>query len=294
MITTEFRQKVKDAILKHRENYQGMSDAQFAKTLNLNSSVYSRLKSGETEKIAADTFWIEQGRKLNVSVYQKDWKIARTSVYAEIEENITFCKSKKKAIILIDECGIGKTFCAKHVIKNLPNAFYFDCSQASTPTLFIRRLAQTLGVDSTGRLSDVKENLKYYINLLNLPFILLDDAGYLDPKVFVIIIELWNGTEDRCGWMMIGDDSLQAKFQSGLDTKKTGYKALFSRFSDEFVHCVPLIKDERTKYMQQLIGDVATVNLNNQAKVKKVVNLCMGKGKTLRHLETLIQLDESV
>lgn len=294
MITTEFRQKVREAILEHRENYPTISDAKFANMLGISSPIFSRLKNGETEKLANDSFWIEQGRKLNVSIYERNWKVARTSVYAEVEQSIKFCKQNSKAIIFTDDCGIGKTFCTKHVIKNMPFCYYVDCSQAPTKSLFIRHLARVLGVDSTGRLSDVKENVKYYINLLNAPFIALDDAGYLDPKVFVEIIELWNATEGRCGWMMIGDDSLQSLIEKGLKSKKVGFRALFSRFSDEFVRCVPVLKHEKQEFLRQLIGDVAQVNMTNHKNLQLVVNKCIGKEKTLRHLETLIKIESSL
>jgi hypothetical protein len=294
MITQDFRIKVQQAILEHRNNFPSFSDAKFAKMINLNAAIYSRLKNGETEKLAGDSWWIEQGRKLSVSIYEKNWNIVRTSVYEEVEQTINFCKNFQKATIFIDICGIGKTCCTKHVIRTMQNAFYVDCSQAPTKSLFIRHLAQILGVDNTGRLSDVKENVKYYINMMDSPFIALDDAGYLDPKVFVEIIELWNATEGRCGWMIIGDDSLQALIEKGLKSKKVGFKALFSRFSDEFIHCVPVLKQEKTNFLKQLIGDVAHGNMQDKTNINKVINLCIGKEKTLRHLETLIQLDKKL
>lgn len=292
MITKDFRLQVRDAIIENRKNYPSYSDAKFAKILGISSAIYSRLKNGETEKIAADIFWIEQGRKLNVSVYQKEWNVAETSVYNEVKNNIEFCQNFQKAIIFIDECGIGKTFCTKHVIRSRKNAFYVDCSQAPTKSLFIRHLAAVIGVDNTGRLADVKANVKYYINLLEAPFIALDDAGYLDHNVFVEIIELWNATEGRCGWMMIGDDSLQNKISRGLRSKKVGFKALFSRFSDEFVQCVPIPQKERQEFFMELIGDVASVNLTDKTKVNQLVKQCLGKQKTLRHLETLIHISK--
>lgn len=291
MITTAFKQQVRTAILENREKYTSLSDAKYAKTLNISSAVFSRLKKGETEKVLSDSKWIEIGRKLNVNTNKIKWNIARTSVYNEIEANIRFCKAYKKATILVDECGIGKTFCTKHIVQTLENAFYVDCSQAKTKSQFIRHLARTLGVDNTGRLYDVKENLKYYINLMDSPFIALDDAGYLDTNVLVEIIEIWNATENHCGWLMIGDDSLQNKVERGLKSKKVGFKALFSRFSDEFIHYVPVGRQDKQEFYKQLIGDVASVNVANTKLINKLVKICLSKEKTLRHLSTLIQLE---
>ena len=293
MLTQEFRQKVRKAVLKNKDNFPSISDKVYAKTIGLSASIYSQLKSGKTERLVADTFWIEQGRKLNVSIYERTWNVARTSVYTEIENNILFCKKYKKATILIDECGIGKTFCTKRVIKDLPNAYYVDCSQAKTKSRFIRLLAKTIMGDDTGKLGDLKDNLKYFINQLENPFIALDDAGYLATNTLVEIIEIWNATEKHCGWMIIGDDSLQSKMERGLRSKKIGFKALFSRFSDEFIHYVPTGLADKREFYRELVGDVASVNIKDATKVNKFIKLCIGKEKTLRHLETLIELDKA-
>lgn len=293
MITQEFRIKVREAMLQHRDNFSSLSDAKYAKTLDISSSIFSRIKAGETDQVLSDSKWIEIGRKLNVSKNSNKWNIARTSVYNEIEQNILFCKNSKKATILIDECGIGKTFCTKHIVSKLPNAFYVDCSQATTKSQFIRLLAKTLGIDNTGRLYDIKENVKYYINEMDSPFIALDDAGYLDANVMLEIIEIWNATVRGCGWLMIGDDSLENKFMRGLNTKKIGFKALLSRFSDDFIHYVPAGKQDKQDFYTQLIGDVASANVKDKTKINKLVKLCVSKEKTLRHLETLIELENA-
>ena len=292
MITKEFKEKVRDAILEHRKNFPDSPDASFAKMIGINPSSYNRLKKGEIEKIASENFWIENGRKLGVTTYKKVLKLARTEVYNQVEEIINFCKNYQKATIIIDECEIGKTRCSKHVIKNMINAFRIDCSQASSKTQFIRLMAKTLGLDNNGRLHELKENIKYYINQMDSPIIILDDAGYLEINVFVEIIGLWNATEGRCGWMMLGDDSLENKINRGLKSKKVGFKALFSRFSGEFIRLMPMAPHEKSEYLKQLIGDVANANGIEPKKIARFIKLCIGKEKVLRHLDTLIQIDK--
>ncbi len=290
MITQEFRLKVREAILQARSNFGG-SDSAYAKSMGISASIYSRIKKGETEKVASDGFWISQGRRLDVRQNEKRWKVARTSVYIDIERNIKFCQRYHKATILIDDCGIGKTFCTRHIVKGLKNGFYFDCSQAKTKMRFVRELAKTVGLDANGKYADVKEDLKYYLNQMEDPFIALDDAGYLDMSVIPEIIEIWNAAQYNCGWIAIGDDSLQSKIERGLRHKKVGYKAWFSRFSEEFISYVPLGSSDKTAFYRQLIGDVAHVNLQDKSQINKMIMQCLRKGKTLRYLETLIQLE---
>jgi len=291
-LTTQFKQKVVKAILEARKNYSG-ADAKFAKSLGINNSVYSRLKKGETDKILSESAWISLAREFNVTNKTTTWKIARTKVYSEIESNIKYCKENSKAMILIDDCGIGKTFCSKHVISKLPDAFYVDCSQAKTRQQFIRLIAKTIGIDNKGRYVDVKNNLKYALNyVLILPVIVLDDAGYIDYTTFLEIQELLNGTEDSCGWYMIGDDSLQYKIERGINKKKIGYKAIFSRFLDEYIHITPVGRDNVREFRKNLIGAVATINLKDKSKVNNAVKKCIEKDTTLRYLKHLIQVNQ--
>lgn len=288
-LTNEFKQKVRLALIEARQNYGG-SDADFSKSKGIKPSIYSRLKNGEIERILSDTTWITLGRELQVKVFEDNWKVARTTVYTEIEDNLNFCATLSKSMVLVDDCGIGKTFCTKHIIKKMKNTFYVDCSQAKSKQQFIRLLAKTVGIDNQGKYVDVKANLKYYVTTLEKPLIVLDEAGDLEYNAFLELKELWNGTDGACGWYMIGADGLRAKIQKGISNKKIGFAEIFSRFSDEFIKLVPNGKVDRTIFYTQLIGDVANANLTDRSRTKILVNKCIGKETTLRYLETLIKI----
>ena len=288
-LTTQFKAKVRLAILEKRENYGG-SDADFAKSLGIANAIFSRLKSGETEKIMNDTIWITIGRELQVKVFEDNWKVARTKVYDEIEDNLHFCKELSRSMVLVDDCGIGKTFCTKHIIKKMKNTFYVDCSQAKSKQLFIRLLAKTIGIDNQGKYYDVLANLKYYITTLEKPMIILDEAGDLDYTAFVELKGIWNGTDGVCGWYMMGADGLRAKIQRGISGKKVGFAEIFSRFSDEFIKLVPNGTADRQAFYSDLIGAVADANLQDKTQIKSLINKCIKKETTLRYLETLIKI----
>lgn len=288
-LTNEFKQKVRLALIEARQNYGG-SDADFSKSKGIKPSIFSRLKNGETERILSDTTWITLGRELQVKIFEDNWKVARTTVYTEIEDNLNFCATLSKSMVLVDDCGIGKTFCTKHIIKKMKNTFYVDCSQAKSKQQFIRLLAKTVGIDNQGKYVEVKANLKYYVTTLEKPLIVLDEAGDLEYNAFLELKELWNGTDGACGWYMIGADGLRAKIQKGISNKKVGFAEIFSRFSDEFIKLVPNGKVDRTIFYTQLIGDVANANLADRSRTKVLVNKCIGKETTLRYLETLIKI----
>lgn len=292
-LSTEFKQKVRTAILTDRSSYSG-TDTAFAKTIGINAASFSRLKNGETEKLISENNWLNIGKKYDVTMHTSSWKVARTKVYTEIEDNLKECQNKKQSMILVDDCGIGKTFCAKHITRKMKNAFYVDCSQAKSRIQFVNYLARTLGVDDHGKHIEVKENIKYYLNILDAPLIVLDEAGDLEYTTMLVVKELWNSSEGNASWYMMGADGLKAKMTKGINNQKVGFAELFSRFSEKFITLTPIGVDDRRYFYTQLIGDVASVNSTSE-KVNKLVNQCYDKienrHKSLRHLKTLIQFN---
>lgn len=292
LLTPEFKEKVRQAILADRENFGG-SDAAYAKTLGINSSAYSRLKGGETDRILSDSNWIAIGNQLQVTMRENTWKVARTKVYNEIEDNLRECQDKSQSMILVDDCGIGKTFCARHITRRMRNAFFIDCSQAKTRIPFVKLLARTLGVDDKGKHIDVKSTIKYALNVLETPLIVLDEAGDLDYSTLLIIKELWNSSEGNVGWYMMGADGLRSKMQKGINNHKVGFAELFSRFSEKFITLVPTGKEDRRAFYTQLIGDVAIANTAKvpvNALINQTYDRAEQRHRSLRHLKTLIQI----
>ena len=86
-IEAQFKQKVREAILADRENYGG-SDTAYAKRLKLSAAIYSQIKNGKIDKVLSDTQWLVIAHQLGVQVNDNGWKVARTQVYTEIEDNL--------------------------------------------------------------------------------------------------------------------------------------------------------------------------------------------------------------
>lgn len=288
-LTTDFKQQVRTALLERRPNFGG-TDAQFAKIYGISGPIYSRVNKGEVERIISDSQWIQIARELGVGNKKSEWKAVRTKVYIEIESSIRFCQEFSRSVVLVDACGIGKSFSARNIVRGLRNAFYVDCSQAKTKQAFIRLFAKTLGIDNKGKYIDVKENLKYYINQLENPVFILDEVGDLEYTAFLELKEIWNACDGTAGWMMMGADGLRSKIQKGINSKKVGYAEIFSRFSDEFIQLTPNGVDDRKAFYHELLTQVAKANHTGSQPVEVLVKQCLKKEATLRHLETLIKI----
>ena len=228
-ITDDFKTKVVTALLEARANFGG-SDAAFSKQQGINNAVFSRLKKGELTGLIKPGDWRSIGIKMGISPRgERQMKMAITDVFTTIQEDIEFCQNHSKAMIFVDDCEIGKTVTAKYLCRNRMNCFYVDASQAKTKQLFIRSIAKAIGADNIGKYADVKADIKYYLEMLDNPIVIIDDAGDLELKAFLELKEFWNATEGFCGWYMIGDDSLKYLIEKSITSKKPGFRALFKQ-----------------------------------------------------------------
>jgi AAA domain len=294
-LTKEFKKKVVTAVLERRNNYDG-SDAAFAKSIEVNGAVFSRLKSGEIDGLLKESQWLSLGRECGINPGERQWNTARTEVFTIIEEDIIFCKENAKSRICVDDCGIGKTYTAKYLSRTLKNCFYVDASQAKTKQLFVRLIAKTIGFDNSGRYSDVKANIKYYIKMLPQPIIIIDEAGDLEYNAFLELKELWNATDGFCAWYMMGADGLRSKIEMGIKNRRVGFKELFSRYSEKYTSVVPKDRQEKLAFYKRLISDVLTVNMKDKSKLTNIVKRCLTTDETghiggLRRAESLLILN---
>ena len=294
-ITKEFKEKVALALIEQRENYSG-SESAFAKRLGINPAIYNRLKNGERDKLIADVKWLALGRELGVIISGRKWNTVRTEVFAIIEEEVLFCKEWSKGMMFVDDCGIGKSYTAEYLSRTVKDCFYVDASQCKERNEFVRALAQAVGVGQTWKIRDMKENTKYYLNMLPRPVVIIDEAGDLEYKAFMDLKEYWNATQNRCGWYLMGPPGLRKKMERGMLDETTGYAEMFSRHSERYSDIVPFEKNEKTAFYRKLLTDILSANMTDQSKLKTIVNRCLTIDETgriggLRRAESLVILN---
>lgn len=297
-LTNQFKQEIVDALMSQRENFDGAAK-HFAQQFGIKQSIFSRMKLGKLDGLLRDAQWLNIGRMLNVGTKTRQWKMARTDVFEAIEREVLFCKEHSKSKIFVDECGIGKTYAAKYLARHLKNCFYVDASQAKSKILFIKLLAQAIGVDPSGNYNVLKANIKYFITTLPSPIFIIDEAGDLQHEAFLDLKEMWNATEGVCGWYLIGADGLRAKISRGITGQKVGYRELFSRYSEKYTTAVPTDRTERKAFFRKLISDVLSANVTETNSINDIVNRCLTDDRTgniggLRRAESLLILQNQM
>lgn len=294
-IPNEYKQQVVTALLDARKNYGG-TDKNFAEKFKVNNAVFSQIKNGKSlDGLVRDSQWLQWGSMLDVAYRRRKWQTVETEVLVKIREEAMFCKEYSKSRILVDDNSIGKTFTGKYLARTVENTFYVDCSQCKTQQVFIRTLAQAIGVESEGRFIDVKAALKQYLQILDKPLIILDEAGDLAYNAFLDLKELWNATEGMCGWYMMGADGLMAYIKRGIKNQRVGFREIFSRYGNKYGRITPTGNEDKTKFYKQLITQVVSANISNKSKTQDIVNRCITRDAEgfiggLRRAETLLIL----
>lgn len=263
-LKSEFKERIVDAIRDYSFKFR-TAKAQ-AISLDINPAQFSRILNGETDRVISDDKWLQIANKYNVpeSPYQFIWQTAKTIVFNEIMEMLDSCQELSISGILCDEADIGKSFVAKYYVSQHQGAVYIDCSKCKNRTAFVRQLAKEFGLDSNIRISEIQKDLCQYINSMRTkPLIILDEAGDLDYPAFLEIKALWNATENKCGWFMMGADGLKFKIDRNRNLQKVGFTEIFSRMGNRYQRITPLAEAERIAFLKQ---EVAAITIANNSR----------------------------
>lgn len=275
MIATDFKTKIVTAIKLARTNFP--SDKKHAIALGIDVSQYSRITSGDTERVLSDAKWITIARNLGVNLRgQAAWNIAVTPVYAYITEQLKHCKKNSMAGLFCDKADIGKTVAAKDFVRKNEHAVYIDGSQVKSKQKFVRAIAKEFGVGHTGRYADVYEDLVYYLNTIANPIVVIDEAGDLQYDAFLELKALWNATERACAWYMLGADGLQEKMRRAIDNKKVGFAEIFRRFGKRYQKAVPAGKEDEEKFINVQAALIIQANGPKGVDVQKMLRKTEG------------------
>lgn len=249
MVTTEVKSKILAAMNDARRNF-GSSDSKFAVTLGISAAQYSRVKSGDTDRVLSDANWLSIARRLQVELTPAaGWKVAKTPVYEYIYTQLTHCQAHSTSGLLCDLPDIGKTFTAKQYIRENKNAIYIDCSLVKSKQRMVRQIAKEFGLGHTGKYNDVFEDLIFFLKgTSESALIILDEAGDLYYEAFLELKALWNATERSCGWYMMGADGLRHKIELAIEHRRVGYAELFSRFGSRYGRITPATAEELKQF----------------------------------------------
>lgn len=272
MITNKQKSKIREAVQAYRANFK--TQTQCAAALEIDKAQYTEaIVNGKLDKVIADDVWMRIAMRLKVQINDlPTWKIAPTKVYIYLTEQFKICQAESMCGLFCDRADIGKTIAAEDYAAKNPNAVVVDCSQYKTKRRLIKEIARQFGLNTGGVYWDMWEDLVWFINNADHPFIILDEAGDMAYETFLEVKGLWNATKYRCGWFMLGADALRVKIENGMNLKRVGFEEMFSRYGAKFQRCIGEGEDATTEEDMQLQAAlIAKLNAPRGANIHSLV-----------------------
>ncbi|MEM8506198.1 MAG: ATP-binding protein [Bacteroidota bacterium] len=259
-LSKEYRQRIVKAI---RENtFRFRTNKQHAISLGINQAQFSRILNNELDNVISDSKWQHVASKYNVPVTMEafHWKPAYTAVWHAIKNQLETCQQLSMSAIFCDISDIGKSFTAKQYVSTHRNAILVDCSLHKSRTDLLKAMAKEFGIFEGGTLSKIQKDLIQYMKSMTTPLVILDEFGDLTYPAFLEVKALWNATENRCGWYMMGADGLAVKLDRNRYNKKVGYAEIFSRLGSRYQRVTPSNEHDRAKFLLHEIGEIVKAN----------------------------------
>lgn len=276
ILTNDIKSMIVAAMLQARKQFD--SDSKHSRALDINAAQYTRIKKGEFDKVLSDAKWISLARKLGVVLGKEvQWTTAKTPVFEYITMQLQVCQEDSTTGIFCDRADIGKSHAAKVYARSNRNAIYVDCSLVKSKQKLVRNIAQQFGLDSTGKYSEVFEDLIFYIKATSTPLVILDEAGDLDYPAWLELKALWNATENYCGWYMMGADGLKEKIKRGIANHKVGFTEIFSRYGAKYNAITPDGTEDKQQFVYDQASLIVRANLpNHSADINKIISKADG------------------
>lgn len=256
----EYKLRIVEAIKD--QSFKFKTNKAQASSLGVSQSQFSRILNGDFDRVITDEKWGEIASKYNVPLEDDDfvWHTAYTKVYYTIYKQLEACQSESISAMFCDMADIGKSYTAKDYVKAHRNAILVDCSQYKSRTELIRALAREFGIDWQDSLRIVRKDLIQYMRSMTKPLVILDEFGDLSYPAYMEVKSLWNATEWRCGWYMMGADGLSVMFDRKRALKKVGFAELFSRLGSRYQRITPPDVENRKQFLIQEIAQILKVN----------------------------------
>lgn len=262
MLSKEQKLKIIEAVKAHEKNYR--SRIRHATALGIDPSQLTRIlkRTPDLDGVLSDGKWITIARKYDVQLKDEfQLKTAQTAVFKHIWAQLEFAQENSVSGILCDRADIGKTHTALMYARENRNVAYIDCGRNKNKTAFVRAIAKEFGLNSSGKYSDVFDDLVFLLKTTTeKPLVILDEFGDLNYPTYLEFKALWNATDKHCGWYAMGADGLATKLNRHIDNKKVGFAEIFSRLGNKYQRITPLTDAEFKKFQKEQIAQIGVAN----------------------------------
>lgn len=219
------------------------SASKVATKCGLNDRYISSMRSGRPDEALKDSHWRRAAQALGVNL--SGWQVVTsTSNMQDAWMWLSDAQAHKMFLAVSSVAGSGKTAACKNYrdADRARSVHYFDVGHSETNKVdFLRRLAQSLGIDTRGqgylsanRLSDLV--IEWFVARLDSrPLLIVDEACKLTDKALRFFISLYNAVEGKMGCVMLGTENLEKRIKRGVHHNVNGFDEIDSRFGRRYL-----------------------------------------------------------
>ena len=141
-MNTNQRETIREAVVRRLQTGQSLNALSIQ--LGVNISTLSKMRDGDQEGLVSEEMWLNIGAKLRVEF---GWQTAETADYKRIWSVCANAQELGGNSAISDEPGTGKTHSLKQYASLNKNVYYVECEEHWSKKVFLRKLAQELGLD---------------------------------------------------------------------------------------------------------------------------------------------------
>lgn len=195
---------------------------------------YKNSRSGDIGNIA-DKWFQQLADYVGYKITKDYWPTTLTSQFKTIVAELKGAKTDARVRMIIGETGCGKSYSIDRFRQNNPKGTYvITCSGQSSATSLIRRIMQSLRIDSKGDNDYLLDRISVELRNQQLagyePILILDEAENLRLRTFQAIKTIYDYLKGYCGIVLIGTDQLLDTLEKLCRKNEKGIPQFYSRF----------------------------------------------------------------
>lgn len=253
------------------------SQSAVARKVGINNGALSTWLAG---KYGAKTDSLDAKIAAALDFKQKAWVTVETVTnYRQIKLVFDNAQNENLWFAISNKAGSGKTETLEHIYNNDKSGnVLFINAESWTARQFLTKLAEKLegpvqgsGYKSVAQLTDI---VVAYINGLNSPVLMIDNADKLRPSALRCLIPIYDRTRYKLGVILCGTENLEKEIKHGVAKNWKGYDEIDSRLGRSYIHLMGASRADVVAMLQANgIQDNDTIEYiwNNLEKVKKPV-----------------------
>jgi hypothetical protein len=174
---------------------------------------------------------------------------AETAAWLQVQQYCATLQRHAEVRRLRGHCGSGKSEALQHYARNT-DVVYVACRSGMTPQAFLRALLRELGMHKVpSRTDDMLFAATTELRQLPQGLVIIDDVYYLPDRALLLIKDMLDDTEGHCGWLLVGEDSMERRLEVGVQYHRPGYEALRDRTGRIPLEMPPLSPADKRAYL---------------------------------------------